>query len=200
MQEDHQWVWEPPQWKAFEQIKSSLTKAPVFTLYDSNKETKISADVSLFGLGGVLLQKQDDQTWRCMVFLWSALTPVERRYAQMEKEALGLTWAFEQYSDYLVEKSIIADTDHKPLVALLTTCTLDEVPPKIQQLRRRLMRFHLKEWTMCLEKNRYIPDALSRMQPSNSDKKGTVPDEEMNIYVNSILHSLPVSDVKLVEK
>ena len=53
---------------------------------------------------------------------------------------------------------------------------------------------------MCLEKNRYIPDALSRMQPSNSDKKGTVPDEEMNIYVNSILHSLPVSDVKLVEK
>lgn len=61
MQKDHQWVWGPPQQKAFEEIKSSLTKAPVLALYDPNKETKISANASAFGLG-VLLQKQDDQT------------------------------------------------------------------------------------------------------------------------------------------
>ena len=64
MQKDRQWVWGPPQQKAFEEIKSILTTAPVLALYDPNRETKISADASSFGLGGVLLHKQDDQTWR----------------------------------------------------------------------------------------------------------------------------------------
>ena len=63
----------------------------MLALYDPNKETKISADASSFGLGGVLLQKQDDQTWRPVVFISRALTPVECRYAQIEKGALGLT-------------------------------------------------------------------------------------------------------------
>ena len=171
----------------------------MLALYDPNKETKISADASSFGLGGLLLQKQDDQTWRPVVFISRALTPVECRYAQIEKGALGLTWACERCSDYLVGKSIVAETDHKPLVPLITTRTLNEVPPRIQRLRMRRMRFHLKEVNHVPGKELYIADALSRMQPSNSDKKETVPDKEMNIYVDSVLDSLPVSDVKLVE-
>lgn len=37
------------------------------------------------------------------------------------------------------------------------------------------------------------------MQAATSDNKATVPEEEMNIYVDSILDSLPTSDVKLME-
>ena len=62
MQKDSQWVWGTPHQQAFEEIKSILTAAPVLALYDSNKDTKVSADASSFGLGGVLLQKQEDQT------------------------------------------------------------------------------------------------------------------------------------------
>ena len=88
---DYQWVWGPPKQKAFEEIKSILTAVPVLALYDPSKETKISADASSFGLGAVLLQKQEDQTWRPVMFISRALTPVECRYAQIEKEALALT-------------------------------------------------------------------------------------------------------------
>ena len=45
----------------------------------------------------------------------------------------------------------------------------------------------------------YIADALSRMQLHNPDMKATFPEDEMNIYVDSILDFLPVSDIKLME-
>lgn len=73
---------------------------------------------SSFGLGGVLLQKQEHKTWRPVVFASKALTPVECKYAQIE-EALALPSAFERFSDYIVGKSIVAVTDHKLLVSLL---------------------------------------------------------------------------------
>ena len=145
MQRDRQWVRGPPQQTAFEEIKTILTTAPVLALHIPNREAKISADASSFGLGGVLLQKQDDQTWRPVTFISRGPTPVECRNAQIEREALAFTWACEWCSDYLVGKSIIAETDHKPFVPFLTTRTLDEVPLRVQRLRMRLMRFHFKE-------------------------------------------------------
>ena len=118
---------------------------------------------------------------------------------QIEKKALALNWACARCSDFIVRKSIIAETDHKPLVPLLTTRTLDEVPPRAQRRRMRLMRLHLKEVNHAPRKGLYIADALSRMQADNPNTKATVPEEEMNIYVDNTLDSLPVSDVKLIE-
>ena len=115
------------------------------------------------------------------------------------ERGLVLTWACERFSDYIVGKSIVAETDHKPLVPLLTTRTLDEVPPRVQRLRMRLMRFHFKAVNHVPGKEMYIADALSRMQSENTNRMATVPEEEMNIYVDSVLDSLPVSDVKLME-
>ena len=61
------------------------------------------------------------------------------------------------------------------------------------------MRFYFKGVNHVPGKEMYIADALSRMQAENSNKMATVPEEEMNIYVDSVLDSLPVSDVKLME-
>ena len=95
MQKNSQQVWGTRQQKAFEKIKSVLTTAPVLALYYPNKDTEASADASSFGLGGVLLQKQEEQTWRPVMFISRALTLMECRYTQIEKEALALTWACE---------------------------------------------------------------------------------------------------------
>ena len=50
----NQWVWGPPQRAAFENIKEELTQSPALALYDSDRETVLSADASSFGLGAVL--------------------------------------------------------------------------------------------------------------------------------------------------
>ena len=52
-----QWVWDQSQDRAFTQIKEELSKPTILALYDSTAETKVSADASSYGLGGVLLQK-----------------------------------------------------------------------------------------------------------------------------------------------
>ena len=49
LQEGNQWTWGREQQKAFEQIKSDLTQAPVLT---PNKESKVAANASSFGLLG----------------------------------------------------------------------------------------------------------------------------------------------------
>ena len=63
----------------------------------------------------------------------------------------------------------------------------------------RLMHFHFKAVNHVPGKEMYIAAALSRMQSENTNRMATVPEEEMNIYVDSVLDFLPVSDVKLME-
>ena len=82
-------------------------------------------------------------------------------------------------------KSVVAETDHKPLVSLLTTRTLDKVPPRVPRLRMQLMHFHFKEVTHAPGKEMHIADALTRVQSENTNRMATVP-EEMNIYVDGV--------------
>ena len=59
------------------------------------------------------------------------ITPTEQRYAQFEKEALSVTWAFERLADYLVGKPFQIESDHKLLILLLGSKNLNEKPPRI---------------------------------------------------------------------
>ena len=69
------------------------------------------------------------------------MTETEQRYAQIEKEALALTWACERLSQYLLGSRFILETDHKPLIPLLSTKDLEELPIRVQRFRLRMMRY-----------------------------------------------------------
>ena len=147
---DNHWVWEKPQQVAFDKVKEILTNSPVLALYNPNLETVVSADASSYGLGAVLLQKQDTGDFKPVVYISRSLSTAEARYAQIEKESLAFTWACERLADYLIGLKFHIETDHKPLVPLFSTKNLEELPIRVQRFRMRMMRF---EFTRCLAQN-----------------------------------------------
>ena len=122
-------------------MKEELCSTRILACYHPERETVLSSDASSFGLGAVLRQKQENGDWRPVAFVSRSLTPTEQRYAQIEKEALGITWACERLQNYLLGHSFHVETDHKPLVPLLSTKNLEELPLRVQRFRMRLMRF-----------------------------------------------------------
>ena len=47
------------------------------------------------------------------------LSTEQQRYAQVEKEALAITWGCERFLQYLLGLPFETGTDHNPLVSLL---------------------------------------------------------------------------------
>ncbi len=191
------WMWGPEQSQAFQATKSAITSAPTLTFYNPSSETKVSADSSSYGLGAVLLQKVH-QDWHPVAFASRSLTPTERRYAQIEKEALAATWASEKFSDYLTGKRYILETDHKPLIPLLGSKDVDQLPVRIQRFRLRLMRFDY-QIIYVSGKNLYTADTLSRAPQGDPLPQDEELQKEVSIYANHIMTSLPASDA-LLEK
>ena len=112
----NQWCWHKLQQQAFEDIKNEIIKSPVLSLFDPYRETTLSADASSYGLGAVLMQKEVSGEKRPIAFASRAMTPTEQRYAQIEKEALAITWAYDWFADYLMDLQFHIEIDHKPLV------------------------------------------------------------------------------------
>jgi hypothetical protein len=56
----------------------------------------VAADSSPNGIGAVLTQKQTDNTWRPVTYISRGMTDTQKRYAQIEKEALAATRACER--------------------------------------------------------------------------------------------------------
>ena len=152
------WIWGPAQSAAFKKVKQELSKPTTLTLYDPNADTKISADASSHGLGAVLLQRVDG-VWKPVAYASRSMSDTEKRYAQIEKEALATTWACEKFSDFILGKRIDIGTGHKPLVPLLGMKHLDNLPPRVLRFRLRLDRY---DYDICHVpgKSLYTADTL----------------------------------------
>ena len=121
-------------------MQEELIKPTVLSLYDPAAPTKVSADASSHGLGAVFLQRTDG-SWRPISYVSRPMSQTERRYVQIEKEALATTWAFEKFANFLIGKHFLVETDHKPLVPLLGVKHLHNLPLRVLRFRLRLDRF-----------------------------------------------------------
>ena len=121
----------------------------------------------------------------------------ETRYAQIEKEVLAITWSCEKFSTYVLGNHISIETDHKPLVPLLGSKNLDNLPPRVLRFRLRLMRFSYSIQHVP-GKLLYTADTLSRAPlREESDSQTLLRQSEVELFINSITSNLPASQQRL---
>ena len=130
-----------------------------------------------------------------MATYFLGFTYYDRHYAQIEKEALALTWACEKFSIYLIGKSFTLETDHKPLISLFGK-NLDALPPRVLRFHLRLMRYdyHI---THVAGKALFTADTLSRAPLTQNFSEPIVFQESVEKFVSAVVESLPASSDRL---
>lgn len=114
LKKDIKFVWTPAHTKAFNELKCVLTSESILGYFDPNDKTCVIADASPVAVGAVLIQFSNNVP-RVISYANKGLTETEKRYSQIEKEALALVWAVERFEMYVRGIQFDLITDHKPL-------------------------------------------------------------------------------------
>ena len=143
LKKDNVFHWEDQQTRSFQQVKTLIAKANTTPLryYDRNLPVTVQVDASLRGLGACLIQqhKGKDQP---IAFASKSLRNAETRYANIERELLAIVFACQQFSTYLLGRSFVAESDHKPL-EMIAMKNLVNVPPHLQRMLLELQRYNV---------------------------------------------------------
>ena len=191
------WTWSEVHEAAFRNLKSILKSADVLAHYDVNKDVILSADSSSYGLGAVLYQRHGTEH-RPVAYASRSLLPAETRYATIEKESLAIAWACGHFEQYLVGKHFLVQTDHRPLLSVLKSKRLDELSPRLQRFKLKLLRYSF-DITYVPGAKQVVPDAMSRAPVKGSEAEGqaAIHVQEVDSFCVGILRSLPITDIQL---
>lgn len=149
--------------------------------YEPEANSRLVIYANPFGLDAVFEQKQADES--------RPLTAVERRYSQVEREALAVLWSCQRFHVYLYGTDFTMITDHKPLEKIFSL--IHQGLPRIQR------------WVMSLQPYRFkvifqpgslnAADILSRSPTQNDDKSSKLSHwNSTEEYVQFIAgHSVP---------
>ena len=139
--------------QSFQQLKYSLTHAPILTLPDDNGNFEIYSDVSLNGLGCVLMQHG-----RVISYASRQLKPHEMNYHAHDLELAAIIFALKIWRHYLYGEKCKIFTDHKSLQYIFTQKDLN--------LRQRRWVELLSDYDCTIDyhpgRANVVADALSR--------------------------------------
>lgn len=94
---------EDEQIAAFQQLKTALANPPLLKLFDPALQTEIHTDASMFGYGGVLMQRDsEDRCLHPIEYMSRKTTPVEQKYHSYELEVLAIISALKKWRVYVM--------------------------------------------------------------------------------------------------
>ena len=159
------WKWTAECSRAFEDIKSVLSSFQVLAHYDPSLPLSLAADASPYGVGAVISQQYSDGSERPIAFASRTLTPSEKNYPQIEKEALALVFGVKRFHQYLYGRKFRLITDHKPLTTILAA---DKAIPSLAAAR-------LQRWAILLSAYQYDIQFRRTQDHANADGLSRLP-------------------------
>ena len=153
------WRWSADCQQAFQQAKEKLASAPILSHYDPALPLKLAADASAYGVGAVISHTYGDGSERPIAYASRTLSDAEKKYAQIDKEALALVFAVKKFHNYLYGRKFVLLTDHKPLVTLFGHNKT--IPP--------LAAARLQRWAIILSAYAYEIEYKPTCQHANAD-------------------------------
>ena len=191
------WCWSTEQEEAFQRAKASLTSDCLLVHYDPTKELVLACDASPYGVGAVLSHRLENGLDKPIAFASRSLAPAEKKYSQLDKEALAIIFGVKRFLQYLFGRHFTILSDHKPLQHIFNERSA--TPP--------LASARIQRWALILGAydyeisykagaNHANADMLSRLPLPDSPTEVPIPGD--TIMVMDMLHSLPVTarDIK----
>ena len=138
--------WTPDCQRSFEQVREMLTDDTVMAYLDPRRKTRLKTDAGPGGMAATIRQYDPEaKRWRLVTYRSRAFTDTESRYSQLEKEAKAVEWGIFANQIYLygLRDTFEVDTDHKPLVPLLSGYRTT-APLRLERIRVRLQGSHYR--------------------------------------------------------
>uniref|UniRef100_A0A914UPP6 RNA-directed DNA polymerase n=1 Tax=Plectus sambesii TaxID=2011161 RepID=A0A914UPP6_9BILA len=104
--------------RAFEEIKKDLISPRMLVHYTPHLPIVMAADASNDGIGAVIAHRMPDGQELPIAHASKTLSDAEKRYPQIQKEALALIFGIKKFHKYLWGRHFVLQTDHQPLVKI----------------------------------------------------------------------------------
>ena len=122
--------------KAFDYLKKCNDNSTRISTLPTWKENPRSVLESPVGLGGGLFQKTS-HGYQPVHYVSRTLTETERKYAQIEREALAVEFSTNRLQMYLLgSQEFQIAADHKPLIPIFNNPNA-KLPPRLERLRMK---------------------------------------------------------------
>ena len=114
------WSWSDQCASAVDEVKKMLASAPVLMRFDPARPVKLITDASETGLGAVLMQVTWDGLEKPVQYASRTLTPTERKYAQVEKEAAAVSFGLRRFHQFLMGRRFTLVVDNRTLSRIIS--------------------------------------------------------------------------------
>ena len=136
--------WDKHLQKEFNDLKASYQKETMLRFYDPTKKTFIYVDAHISGLSAILVQGDTIDDAQPVAFTSRATTNVERRYPQLDLEALAIDFGLRRFRQYLVGGPITdIITDHRPLVSIFSNTRSGSIRTSRIKLRHQDISYNV---------------------------------------------------------
>ena len=164
-------------------LNKSLTDETVLNYFDPTTETEVIVDASPVGLAAIMTQKEPniEGPGRVIAYASRALTDVERRYCQTEREPLAIVWSCEQFHLYFYGNPFKMVSVHKPLEVTWNN-PRSKPPARIERWGLRLQPYQFKVIHRPGKDNPadYMSRHPDRASPAVASRQAKVTEEYIN--------------------